>query len=264
MRLLAVLGCAALVVLLGAGAAAAQEDGREVYEAKCSACHQSGGAGVPGSFPPLAGNPAAADAAYVETVVREGLSGPLEVLGEMYDGVMAPVDLSDAELAAVVAYVQTLAEATQPAPPPPPEDTPATADAGRGHDLFTGATRLENGGPACHACHSAGSVGFRGGSGLGPDLTGTFAAFGGEAGLTAWLADPPSETMRPLFADDPVTAAEAADLAAFFADVADEEPEGGIDQLWLAGVGGLVVLLALMATVIRGPRKSYAERLRRG
>ena len=70
--------------------------------------------------------------------------------------------------------------------------------------------------------------------------------------------------MQPLFADDPVTAAEAADLAAFFADIADDEPAGGIDQLWLAGIGGLAVLLALMATVIRGPRQTYAERLRRG
>ena len=262
MRWAVVLAGAALFVVLGATAATAQEDGLEVYEANCAACHQSSGAGVPGSFPPLAGNPAAADTAYVETVIREGLSGPIEVLGETYDGVMTPVDLTGAEIAAVVAYVATLA-ATDTTPPPPVPDTPVEADARRGQELFTGAARFENGGPACYACHSAGSIGFRGGSGLGPDLTGVLATFGGEAGLAAWITNPASATMQPLFADDPVTAAEAADLAEFFRSVAHKAPEGGIDQLWLAGIGGLVVLLALMATVIRGPQQTYAERLRR-
>lgn len=39
-------------------------------------------------MPPLAGNPRVQDEAYVVKVVREGLSGPLEVGGVTYDGVM--------------------------------------------------------------------------------------------------------------------------------------------------------------------------------
>jgi mono/diheme cytochrome c family protein len=31
--------------------------GQKIYGANCSVCHGVGGAGVPGAFPPLAGNP---------------------------------------------------------------------------------------------------------------------------------------------------------------------------------------------------------------
>jgi mono/diheme cytochrome c family protein len=31
--------------------------GQKIYAANCSACHGANGAGVPGAFPPLAGNP---------------------------------------------------------------------------------------------------------------------------------------------------------------------------------------------------------------
>src|SRR3989337_709452 len=40
-----------------------------------------------------------------------------------------------------------------------------------GRALFTGARRLENGGPACMSCHSVAGLGALGGGALGPDLT---------------------------------------------------------------------------------------------
>jgi mono/diheme cytochrome c family protein len=50
--------------------------GAELYQANCAACHQAGGEGIAGTFPPLAGNPAATDAEYVASVIGNGLSGP--------------------------------------------------------------------------------------------------------------------------------------------------------------------------------------------
>jgi mono/diheme cytochrome c family protein len=83
-------------------------EGAEVYSAVCSSCHQPGGAGLPGSFPPLDGNPNVDDAAYVEGVIVNGLSGEITVNGEVYDGVMpAQATLSDADVAAVIAYIQS-------------------------------------------------------------------------------------------------------------------------------------------------------------
>ncbi|MBU1494580.1 MAG: cytochrome c, partial [Actinobacteria bacterium] len=114
---LRLLGAAALVALAAAGlviasgrTAAAQEPGEPgeaVYRSICAACHQADGAGLPGVFPPLAGNPSVEDADYVRTVIGAGLSGPLEVNGVAYDGVMpAQSQLSDDDVEAVIAYLQ--------------------------------------------------------------------------------------------------------------------------------------------------------------
>ena len=85
-------------------AVGAQEapDGREVYLANCASCHQGTGVGVPGSFPPLLDNPNIQDAGYVGTVIREGLTGPIEVNGVTYDSEMpAQAQLTDAEIDAL-------------------------------------------------------------------------------------------------------------------------------------------------------------------
>lgn len=122
-RWLPLLSVAAAIVLapmagLGANAATGPDEtgpsdevlaeGADVYSTVCSGCHQPGGVGVSGSFPPLIDNPNVADAAYVDDVIRNGRSGVIEVNGETYDGVMpAQSTLGDDEIAAVIAYVQS-------------------------------------------------------------------------------------------------------------------------------------------------------------
>ncbi len=82
-------------------------EGQQVYSQICSACHQPGGTGLSGQFPPLLGNPNVDDSAYVADVVTNGLQGEITVLGETYDGVMPSFStLSDDEIAAVTAYLQ--------------------------------------------------------------------------------------------------------------------------------------------------------------
>ena len=108
MRLALIVGAALMVMLLVPTVGAQEEvDGREVYLAECSACHQGTGRGVSGSFPPLAGNENVGDTAYVETVIVEGKTGAIEVLGVTYDGVMpAFPDLTAEEINAVIEYIQ--------------------------------------------------------------------------------------------------------------------------------------------------------------
>lgn len=237
-------------------------EGAAVYQAKCASCHQADGAGIPGAFPPLAGNPNSADAPYVESVVTEGLSGSIEVMGATYNSVMPAVELSPDELAAVVAYIGTLAAGSSE-PPPTTAAAPASADAANGKKLFTGSVGFAEGGAACAACHSAGDIGFRGGSGLGPDLSDVHDRFGGDAGLSAWLSSPASPTMQPLFADRPLTTGEIADLTAFLATTTGDTPRGGADLLLIGGGIGMLALLGLMALIIQGPNETYSQRLRR-
>ena len=65
---------AGLLIVLMAPLAAAQEDlGEDVYGRNCVGCHQPDGRGLPGNFPPLAGNANVDDAAYVRTITKPGL-----------------------------------------------------------------------------------------------------------------------------------------------------------------------------------------------
>ena len=84
-------------------------DGRAVFNAQCTPCHQPDAKGVPGQFPPLAGNAdifLARD--FPARVVLFGLSGNITVKGQMIDGAMPPLGavLKDEEIAAVVNYVR--------------------------------------------------------------------------------------------------------------------------------------------------------------
>lgn len=82
--------------------------GASVFSQICQACHQAGGVGVPGQYPPLKGNPNTADAAYVEKVIRNGRTGELTVNGETYNGVMpAQTALTDDDIVNVIAYIQS-------------------------------------------------------------------------------------------------------------------------------------------------------------
>ncbi len=111
---LLVLAAAALGLVLAQGEPLATVDtfeGEALYLATCSACHQPDGAGIAAAFPPLAGHvpkllATAAGRDYLTAVVLNGLSGPIAVEGDSYDGVMpAWPDLGDAQLASILNYI---------------------------------------------------------------------------------------------------------------------------------------------------------------
>lgn len=97
----------------GAEAGPTDVDGSAVFAANCAACHQGGGQGIPGAFPPLAGNAqnlleADGGREYLIDAVVHGVQGAIEVDGQTYNGVMpAWPQLSDAEIAAVLNHVVT-------------------------------------------------------------------------------------------------------------------------------------------------------------
>lgn len=82
------------------------ERGKTVYSSTCMACHQANGEGIMGVFPPLA------KADYLnESVTRAienvkfGLSGEIEVNGNLYNSVMPAQNISDQDVANVLTYV---------------------------------------------------------------------------------------------------------------------------------------------------------------
>ena len=86
---------------------AVMADGKAIYESHCGACHQPDGSGLKGAFPPLAKSDyLQGKREDVLAAALFGLSGPITVNGEQYNGVMPSMGhLSDDELAAALTYV---------------------------------------------------------------------------------------------------------------------------------------------------------------
>jgi cytochrome c oxidase subunit 2 len=94
----------------GDGQAAA---GRAIYQGQCAACHSTDGStsigptwqGLPGSEIQLAdGSTVTADEAYITESIRE----PGAKVHNGFQALMPPFDLSDEEIASVIAYMETL------------------------------------------------------------------------------------------------------------------------------------------------------------
>ncbi|HTU81459.1 MAG TPA: c-type cytochrome [Candidatus Acidoferrales bacterium] len=135
-------------------AAPAAANGETVFSTNCAGCHGATGAGG-GPFPPLAGNPhvTAADTSALIATVLNGRSGPMEVNGRTYGGVMPAWKgvLSHAEIAAVLTYVRS-AWGNQAAIVSAEQVAAASAPSGlSGAQIFAAKCA------ACHQAHGQGS-----------------------------------------------------------------------------------------------------------
>jgi mono/diheme cytochrome c family protein len=92
-------------------AAGGADAGSRVFAANCAACHQAGGTGLAGAFPPLAGHvpdllKRTDGRTYIGKVLLFGLEGEISVNGNTYAGTMPAWDsLSDNDIADVLNYV---------------------------------------------------------------------------------------------------------------------------------------------------------------
>lgn len=84
-------------------------DGKQLYGAKCAACHQGSGMGVAGVFPPVAASEwVTGDEKILTNILLHGVNGEMIVKGNKYNGAMpAWKSLSDDELAAVLTYIRS-------------------------------------------------------------------------------------------------------------------------------------------------------------
>lgn len=81
-------------------------NGKEIYKDFCIQCHLDTGEGVSGVFPPLAKSDFLVN--NIEISIRGlkyGMTGPIVVNGEEYDGVMGDQGLGDDEIADVLNYI---------------------------------------------------------------------------------------------------------------------------------------------------------------
>lgn len=85
-------------------------DGKEIYRSRCLSCHQLNGQGVTGTFPPLQDTKwVNGDKGRLIRIILSGMTGPLEVQGTTYRGVMPPWGsaMNDEEVAALSTYIRS-------------------------------------------------------------------------------------------------------------------------------------------------------------
>jgi mono/diheme cytochrome c family protein len=254
---------AILVTIASPAFAQSTDEGLEIYEQSCARCHQSDGTGTPGVFPPLAGNPAAGDFDHVVTVVTDGLEGE-EIMGVSYEAAMPSFAnrLSAEEIDLVSEYVVELSGGGGGSTSPTTTLPPTARSGSAGESLFTGATRLSNGGTACIACHAAGEYNQLGGPGMAFSLDGVMDTYG-TAGFVAAITDPLVDPMIAVFEDHPITDAEANDLAAYLETTyADDSGNISVDLLMMIGLVGFVILMLITSGFLRGPQDSYQDKLK--
>lgn len=98
--------------------AASNVRGQELY-ARCVACHQQNGDGVPGAFPPLAGSEwVTGPASRPIAILLHGLQGDITVRGVPYNSMMLAYGtgqaMTDDEVASVLSYVRASFGNTSP------------------------------------------------------------------------------------------------------------------------------------------------------
>lgn len=97
-------------VVQAASASAEPADGASIYLSICLPCHQAGGLGMEGKYPPLAASEwVARDPEILSRILLNGLTGPIQVKGKPYANEMPALgsQLADDEIAAVLTYIRS-------------------------------------------------------------------------------------------------------------------------------------------------------------
>ena len=232
-------------------AAQASQEGQALFEGKCVACHSVGSDRVVG--PGLEGITVRRDRTWLVSFISnpapmlaDGDSIAVRLLAE-YQVPMPDLGLSDAEVEAVIAYLAapTAAPSANGGPPA------LTGDPAVGRALFTGEQRLAGGGPACSFCHSASGLGLTSGGTLAKDLSQASGTYG--TALSGVLKTTPFPIMQDIFAANPLTDEEIADIAALLGGAPDEgAATGSLLAFPLSGLGGAILLLLLAGFLWRG------------
>ncbi len=284
---LATLLLASVSVALAKPPQQSAEEGKKIFQEKCAGCHTIGGGDLIG--PDLQGVTTRRNRDWLEKFIRDPNAlfaagdADAQALLDRYHVRMPALGLSDEEIEAVLAYLETTAPAASPTPPaatpagatpsggaspaqptatPAPSPAPLAGNPAVGQRLFTGQTPFAKGGVACMACHHIAGIG---GGTMGPDLTHVAARYPGQA-LAGALKALPFPVMREVYAGHPLSPEEQQDLQAFL-EQANAAPGGSgkaqTSRFLGWGLAGTVLLFGILLLGWPRQRESLSDRLRR-
>jgi len=268
-----VLACLSLM-----NVAPAQASGETDFTTYCGACHSIGQGRLVG--PDLAGVHDRRSQDWLErfvkssqSLIKSGDAQAVAIAAEFNNMIMPDAIISEAQIKDVLSYIQgagsgavaagaTEAAGGETAAAPAVETVPepvaaplSEADIKLGRELFEGSQRLENGGPACNACHHVLHDAVMGGGILAKELTKAFSRMG-VPGLKAIIGSAPYPVMQAAYEDKALTEEEVAGLVTFL-QYADAEEYNQLPRdygmgLFLTGIVGAAILFILFGIVWRG------------
>ena len=249
----------------GGNAAAVDPAAQKLFLTKCSSCHAFGKGKIVG--PDLKGATDRRDEAWLRKFIKAPStmldSDPVakQLLAD-HGGVRMPdLGLSDAEVDSLIGLIRTCSAQTCVLSGGFKKVIEATPDDVKlGIALFQGTTKLESGGPACIGCHAMqGAGGVIGGGSMSTDLTNAFARHGDE-GLDKEIVEPGSPFKAKIYADHPVTSAEAFALRAALYDANRGALADGAEQISIPLVALIGTLLIIIALGAAWPRRGVGVR----
>lgn len=259
------LALVSVLTAIAGSLAQSADEGRQLFQQYCLACHSIGGGIVVG--PDLDGVMQRRDLNWLsefiarpDQMIASGDPVANELLAEFNNVPMPNFGLSDVQVGSILAYLES---AGQTGLSGTTSVDLTGGDSQMGQALFTGQRRLANGGTACMACHTVEGSAALGGGNLGPDLTHAYTRFG-DPGLASSLVGLPFPTMQGIFSKHPLTRDEQAHIYAFLVQ-SDQQPAVVTNRtgwFWMAGGLGALLLFGIMAIFWPRQRKSISAQLR--
>jgi mono/diheme cytochrome c family protein len=247
----------------------AQDAGEQLFQTTCFACHTIGGGRL--VCPDLAGIHESRSQEWLEqfvmssqTMIKNGDPDAVALAAD-YNGIVMPdAVISEQQIRDLLNYIRVKSvalksvgdeNATAPVQPAPTAAPASPENIEKGQAMFQGATRFENGGAACNACHDVRNDAVIGGGILAAELTQVFSRMGG-AGVKAILGQAPFPVMQAAYADKALTDEEIAALVAFL-EFADSEEYNQLPRdygigLFLSGIVGAAILFLFFGIFWRG------------
>lgn len=252
-------------------AAGVADRGEAIFEGTCIACHTIGSGRLVG--PDLLAVAERRDGDWLiraisspDKLITEG--DPIaKQLVEEYGTSMPNLGLSIQDAEDVLSYIEAKGMQTSvPSGDQGAGEALAPGDASVGRAIFTGQTRLSNGGAACLSCHNVDGLGGLGGGALAKDLTDVYSRFGPQA-LASVLSSVPFPMMAEVFSEHPLTEDEIGHLVAFLEETSAAGEGSSSNNLWAligSGIGGLIVVAIIFRSIWKRRLAGVRQQLIRG
>jgi len=272
---LSLAAAALLLLVVASGNGQSIQEGQALFGTKCYSCHNVGSGDKTG--PDLK----AVTTRRTKDWLHEFVNGPAamnakgdaaarQLFGRFGATVMPDQGLTPQQIDSILMMIEELSNKNETFVPAGAKLSRAIVptDIDGGWQLFTGRTKLENGGTACISCHSIKGVGVFGGGTLGPDLTGANLKYR-DAELIAILQNPNFPTMSTVFGGHALTAEEIVKLAALFQNAKINNPmpatQAGVTTLdpkfFVIGVAAMLLILTLLNFAWRNRLRGVREQL---
>jgi mono/diheme cytochrome c family protein len=256
-------------------------EGKVIFNQRCSACHKIGGGRLVG--PDLAGVSNRRSEKWLRTFIKTPMSlvnsgdeTAVAIFEKFNKMPMPDQSLSNSEIDAVLTYVQSKespklsddkkTKSIDTAKVTEVSTEPDIKTIQLGAALFQGKKRFSRKGASCFSCHTVNySEGMTGG-GLAADLTNVSTRMGSQ-GIKAILKSLPFPAMKVTYSDHPLTDEEIEALAAFFTEVAKSQKRREIiiwkfhnanflGQLLLMVLAGCLLLLGFYGFLWRKRKRN--------